>query len=56
MPDIISAFLPSGVVIQLAEPSAMDAWMQFMKNFSQIGLFAAVIVYSTLIDVYKRQE
>lgn len=50
MPDIISAFLPSGVVIQLAEPSAMDAWMQFMKNFSQIGLFAAVIVYSTLMS------
>ena len=44
MPEILSSMMPEGITITLAEPSAIDSWMQFYKNIStQLIIF--VIVY-----------
>lgn len=50
MPEIIHAFMPSGMEMKLADPVAADAWLQFFKNFSQIGFFVTVILYSTVMS------
>lgn len=50
MPEVLSAFLPEGMSLSLAEPSAMDSWMQFFKNVPQIGLIVMVILSSTMLS------
>jgi ABC-2 type transport system permease protein len=46
LPQILSSFMPEGISITLAEPAAIDAWTQFFKNISQIGIIVTVILFS----------
>lgn len=50
MPEIISEFMPAGMEIALTTPTALDAWMQFFKNVSQMGLFVAVILFCGIMS------
>lgn len=53
-PEIISLALPEGVPEELktliAEPTALDSWMQFYKNVTQMGMIVLVILFSTIIS------
>ncbi|MCQ4636297.1 ABC transporter permease subunit [Anaerovorax odorimutans] len=50
MPELIGSFLPEGMTMSIAEPTAMDSWMQFFKNVPQIGLVVTVILFSAMIS------
>ncbi|MPW24365.1 ABC transporter permease [Alkalibaculum sp. M08DMB] len=45
-PQLLDSFMPEGMVIAIAEPTALDSWMQFFSNVPQIGLIVLVIVFS----------
>lgn len=49
MPELLSSFLPEGMTLTIAEPTALDAWMQFFKNTSQMGLILIVILFSGIL-------
>lgn len=49
MPELLSSFLPEGMTLTVAEPTALDAWMQFFKNTSQMGLILTVILFSGML-------
>lgn len=49
MPEIVSQFMPAGIEITLTEPAALDSWLQFFKNVSQIGAFVLVILLSGIM-------
>lgn len=49
-PEIIGTFMPVGMQITIAEPTALDAWAQFFKNVSQLGLIVLVILYSGMMS------
>lgn len=53
MPKILSEFMPSGMKITLATPVILDAWAQFYKNVSQMGLFLLVILFSGVLATEK---
>lgn len=46
MPELLNNFLPEGMVLSLPEPIALDSWMQFFKNTSQIGMAILIILFS----------
>ncbi|QNM05004.1 ABC transporter permease [Qiania dongpingensis] len=46
LPELMKEFMPEGMQIALTEPSALDAWAQFFKNVTQIGLIILVILFS----------
>lgn len=50
MPTLMSSLLPEGMLISLAEPSAIDSWMQFYKNIPQMGLVVMVILFSGIMS------
>ncbi|HEX3022686.1 MAG TPA: ABC transporter permease subunit [Lachnospiraceae bacterium] len=45
-PQILENFMPKGIHIEIAEPTAIDSWAQFFKNISQMGLIVLVVVFS----------
>ncbi len=49
-PDLMAAFLPAGMTLDLPAPSALDSWTQFFKNISQIGLIIMVVVFSGVLS------
>lgn len=49
-PQIMGEFMPVGIQITIADPTALDAWTQFFKNVSQLGLFVLVILYSGMMS------
>ena len=49
MPEILNEFLPEGMTIILEEPKALDSWMQFFKNVSQMGTLIMVIIFSGIM-------
>ena len=50
LPDIMSSVMTDGIIINLPEPAAIDSWMQFFKNISQMGLFVTVILFSGILS------
>ncbi|MCC2865542.1 ABC transporter permease [Anaerovorax odorimutans] len=50
MPELMGSFLPEGMSMSLAEPAAIDSWMQFFKNVPQVGLIVMVILFSTMLS------
>mgnify|MGYP005778231329 FL=1 len=50
LPEIVAEFLPAGMLVELPEPQAVDAWLQFFKNFSQIGLLVLVVMHSGILS------
>jgi ABC-2 type transport system permease protein len=45
-PDILTSVMPEGVTVTLPAPTAFDAWMQFFKNTTQMGIIVTVIIFS----------
>lgn len=50
MPEIIKEFMPTGVSIQLTEPSNIDSWTEFFKNISQMGMIVTIIIFSGVMS------
>jgi ABC-2 type transport system permease protein len=49
-PEIIRAFVPEDMMtITVADPMAIDSWMQFYSNVSQIGIIVMIIVFSGIL-------
>lgn len=49
-PQLLKSFLPEGINISLAEPTALDSWAQFYKNVPQMGLIVLVIIFSGIMS------
>lgn len=45
-PELLKALLPEGMILNLPEPSALDSWLQFYKNTSQMGMAVLIILFS----------
>jgi len=48
-PQLLKSFMPAGIEITIAEPTAMDSWAQFFKNVPQMGLIILVIIFSGIM-------
>ena len=46
-PYFIGTLMPEGSVITLPDPSALDSWIQFFGNITQMGLMVMMIVFSS---------
>ncbi|GAB6109783.1 ABC transporter permease [Fusibacter bizertensis] len=49
MPDLLSSLMPDGMTITLSTPTAIDAWAQFFKNGSQMGILILVVMFSGIM-------
>jgi len=50
MPEILGSLVTDGIVITMPEATAFDAWMQFFKNATQMGLIVIVILTSGVLS------
>jgi len=50
IPEILGSLITDGVIITLPEPTAYDAWTQFFKNATQMGLIVMVILFSGVLS------
>lgn len=49
-PEIVEMAMPAGMDITVADPTAMDSWLQFYKNVGQIGVLVIVLVLSGMLS------
>ncbi len=49
LPEIFSSLDMQGIVINIPEPTYLDAYSQFFKNMTQIGLIVVLLVFSGMI-------
>ncbi|REB08514.1 ABC transporter permease [Sporosarcina sp. BI001-red] len=49
-PTLMKNFMPEGTVLNLPDPTAIDSWLQFYKNFPQMGLFIFILLFSTMMS------
>lgn len=49
-PEILGSLMSDGIVITMPEPTAYDAWAQFFKNATQMGLIITVILFSGVLS------
>ena len=49
-PYIMDNFMPDGLTINIADPTAMDSWTQFYKNVPQMGLIVLVLIFAGIIS------
>ncbi|MGG0644978.1 ABC transporter permease subunit [Sporosarcina gallistercoris] len=49
-PMLMKNFMPEGAVLNLPDPTALDSWLQFYKNFPQMGLFIFILLFSTMMS------
>jgi ABC-2 type transport system permease protein len=50
MPQILKASFGESLPIQLPIPTSIDAWTQFYKNISQIGIYLLIIMFSGIVN------
>lgn len=50
LPELLNTMIPEGMSVTLAPPAAIDSYLQFFKNVSQIGLIVLVIVFSGMLS------
>ncbi len=50
LPEILGSLITDSVIITLPEPTAYDAWTQFFKNATQMGLIIMVILFSGVLS------
>lgn len=55
MPEILTLVLPKEVAESFADPTALDSWAQFFKNFSQMGLFILTIMFANSL-IHERTD
>jgi len=48
-PKLLEALMTDGIQITMAEPTALDSWMQFFKNVSQMGSIVLAILFSGMM-------
>ncbi|MBN2247336.1 MAG: ABC transporter permease [Coriobacteriia bacterium] len=56
-PELLSSLVDTqgtGMVIQLPDPTYVDAYLQWTKNLSQIVIFALIIMFAGAISAEKR--
>lgn len=56
-PELLGSLMADqqpGVVIQLPDPTYVDAYLQWTKNLSQIVLFAVIIMFGGLVSSEKK--
>lgn len=46
MPEIFSSMSTEGITINIPEPTYMDAYSQFFKNITQMGVIVLLLVFS----------
>ncbi len=46
-PELLKSLSGSGITIKLPPITASDAWAQFFKNISQIGVIALILIFGT---------
>lgn len=51
LPKILNSMMSQmeGIKMTIAEPTALDSWMQFFKNVPQMGLIVLVVVFSGIM-------
>jgi len=49
LPEILGSLVTDGIVILIPDATAYDAWTQFFKNATQIGLIVMVILFSGVL-------
>jgi len=49
IPKLLGALMTEGIQITMADPTALDSWMQFFKNVSQMGLIVLAILFSGMM-------
>lgn len=45
MPELIASMNMEGMVVQIPEPTVYDAYAQFFKNFTQMGILAILLIF-----------
>ncbi len=50
MPDILSGMKIEGMTIQIPDPTKIDAYSQFFKNFNQMGLLVLLLVFGGILS------
>ena len=50
MPEIFKSLALDGIVITIPEPTALDAYAQFFKNTSQMGLLVVLLVFGGMLS------
>lgn len=50
MPDILSGMKIEGMTIQIPDPTKIDAYCQFFKNFNQMGLLVLLLVFGGILS------
>lgn len=45
MPEILSSINMEGMVIQVPQPTLFDAYTQFFKNFTQMGILVILLIF-----------
>lgn len=53
MPKLLAEFMPKGMEITITTPVVLDAWMQFYKNISQMGILLLVVLFSGILSTEK---
>ncbi|MDP2299305.1 MAG: ABC transporter permease [Coriobacteriia bacterium] len=56
-PELLGTFVNSeqtGMVIQLPDPTYVDAYLQWTKNLQQLVLFAVIIMFGGIVSAEKR--
>ncbi|MBR1691724.1 MAG: ABC transporter permease [Lachnospiraceae bacterium] len=49
-PEVISRLTKDSITIQMADPTYLDAFAQFFKNLSQLGVIIFVIVFGNVLS------
>ena len=50
LPELIGSLATDGITMIVPEATAIDAWTQFFKNATQIGLIVTVVVFSGVLS------
>ncbi|WP_368294440.1 ABC transporter permease [Dehalobacter sp. TBBPA1] len=50
MPDIFAQLTVQGISISMPEPTVLDAYGQFFKNMSQMGLIILLLVFNVILS------
>lgn len=49
-PQLLESLMTEGMQITVADPTALDSWVQFFKNSSQLGFVVLTILFSSMMS------
>ncbi|MDB1694614.1 ABC transporter permease subunit [Enterococcus casseliflavus] len=50
MPDLMASMMPESIEITIADPTSIDAWLQFYSNIGTIGLLVFVVLFTDTLS------